>query len=144
MSKSKIIKAIAQTKVSLYGASYTLLHNAGFTDTEIMKSDKGQLAEKIVLATRELHSQRHIDNAVAIAGTSYEKLRRIGLTDFILNEVGKYHCKAGTIRDLLAYKTDAQENPALRDKVLRQLDLDIERGSHRTRKSIETDGREER
>ena len=144
MAKSKIIKAIAQTKVSLYGESYTLLHNAGYTDIEIMKANKGQLAEKILLATRELHSQRHIDNAVAIAGTSYEKLRRIGLTDFILNEVGRYHCKAGTVRDLLAYKIDAKENLALRDKVLRQLDLDIERGSHRTRKNIETDGREER
>ena len=150
MAKSEIMKLMAKTRIGLIGLTtginYSVLHDAGVKDEDIIKGNRSEIAAKIVVSYRALHSQENIDAAVAASGTSYEKLRRIGLTDYVLNELGQYRCKPGTIKELLEYKIDGQKNLAKRDRILRQLDLDMARGTKKTgktRNNIETDEREE-
>lgn len=143
MSKSSIRKAIAQSKVKRFGGKYKELYEAGYSDEEIIKSDKSQIKEKIFLASREYNSQNNIDTAVATSGTTYEKLRRIGLTDFLLNEMGRYHCKAETIKQLLSYKIDGKKDPERRDEIIRQLETYKQNKANSVRKNVRIDGREE-
>lgn len=144
MAKSKIVSAIAKRKTLDYGGNYSMLHAAGYTDDEIVKANRSKMIEKIILASREHNSQRNIDTAVETTGTTYEKLRSIGLTDYLLNEMGKYRCKAGTIKALLSYKINGQKDLKLREQIIEQLELDIKSKTKRMRKNVETDEREER
>ena len=71
---------------------------------EILNADDRDFYEKMFVNSKEYNIDKYIDNAVATIGEPYIKLRRIGLTDFILAELGKAHFTRKSIMSLLKYK----------------------------------------
>ena len=71
---------------------------------ESSNAEYKKIYEKMFVNSKEYNIDKYIDNAVATIGEPYIKLRRIGLTDSILAELGKAHFTRKSIMSLLKYK----------------------------------------
>ena len=122
ISKKIINRFRLKRKIKKYGGNYHKLHAIGITDEEILKASEGEFYEYMFLATRAYNSENNIKNAEATIGQPYSELRAIGLTDFILAEIGKKGCSRNAILSLLQYKTGLRDDRSLCDPILEEIE----------------------